>query len=43
VCTEVHTDPDHALSDGPQSLHPEQFDQLMSEVRTIAGILGRRI
>ena len=33
---EVHPDPDHALSDGAQSLFPEQFDRLMAEVRIIA-------
>jgi 3-deoxy-7-phosphoheptulonate synthase len=40
---EVHPDPDHALSDGNQSLYPDQFDSLMSEVRQIAEVLGRRI
>jgi len=34
---EVHPDPERALSDGPQSLTPEQFAQLMREVRAIAG------
>ncbi|HUO99796.1 MAG TPA: 3-deoxy-7-phosphoheptulonate synthase, partial [Rhizomicrobium sp.] len=33
---EVHNDPDHALSDGAQSLEPTQFAQLMSEIRIIA-------
>src|SRR5882762_5048210 len=40
---EVHHDPDHALSDGAQSLYPEQFDQLVGQIRTIAEVLGRRI
>ena len=40
---EVHPDPDHALSDGAQSLFPEQFAQLMSEVRIIAPAIGRSI
>ena len=40
---EVHHDPDHALSDGAQSLYPEQFDELVSQIRTIAGVLGRRV
>jgi 3-deoxy-7-phosphoheptulonate synthase len=40
---EVHHDPDHALSDGPQSLYPEQFDELVAQIRTIAGVLGRRV
>ncbi|HVZ18218.1 MAG TPA: hypothetical protein VG897_13930, partial [Terriglobales bacterium] len=40
---EVHNDPDRALSDGQQSLFPEQFEQLMREVRQIAEVVGRRI
>ena len=32
---EVHTDPDHALSDGAQSLFPSQFDRLMAELRIV--------
>ncbi len=43
VMVEVHNDPDHAKSDGPQSLFPEQFDQLMKELRIIAEAIGRRI
>ncbi|HXQ29716.1 MAG TPA: 3-deoxy-7-phosphoheptulonate synthase [Gemmatimonadales bacterium] len=40
---EVHPDPDAALSDGAQSLTPEQFAQLMREVRAIAEVIGRRV
>lgn len=40
---EVHPDPDRALSDGMQSLFPDQFDSLMDEVRQIAAVLGRSI
>ncbi len=40
---EVHNDPDRALSDGAQSLFPEQFDQLMGELRVIAPVLGRSL
>jgi 3-deoxy-7-phosphoheptulonate synthase len=40
---EVHHDPEHALSDGAQSLFPEQFAQLMAELRIIAPAVGRRI
>jgi 3-deoxy-7-phosphoheptulonate synthase len=40
---EVHNNPEQALSDGPQSLYPEQFDQLMSELRIIAPVLGRSL
>jgi 3-deoxy-7-phosphoheptulonate synthase len=40
---EVHHDPDHALSDGAQSLLPSQFDRLMAELRIIAPAIGRSI
>ena len=40
---EVHPHPDRALSDGAQSLYPEQFDRLMKEVRLIAEAIGRRV
>jgi len=40
---EVHDDPDNALSDGAQSLYPDQFDTLMSELRVIAPVLGRSL
>ena len=40
---EVHTDPDHALSDGAQSMYPAQFDRLMAELRIIAPAIGRTI
>ena len=40
---EVHHDPEHALSDGAQSLFPEQFAQLMAELRIIAPAVGRRV
>jgi 3-deoxy-7-phosphoheptulonate synthase len=40
---EVHHDPDHALSDGAQSLFPSQFDRLMAELRIIAPAIGRSI
>jgi 3-deoxy-7-phosphoheptulonate synthase len=40
---EVHPDPERALSDGVQSLYPDQFAQLMVEVRTIAQAVGRRM
>jgi 3-deoxy-7-phosphoheptulonate synthase len=40
---EVHNDPDHALSDGAQSLTPVEFVQLMTEIRIIAPAVGRRI
>jgi 3-deoxy-7-phosphoheptulonate synthase len=40
---EVHDDPDKALSDGAQSLYPDQFDKLMAELRVIAPVLGRTL
>ncbi len=43
IMVEVHTDPDKALSDGPQSLKPEQFNQMMKELRSIAKAVGRNI
>ncbi|MCX5895852.1 MAG: 3-deoxy-7-phosphoheptulonate synthase [Proteobacteria bacterium] len=38
LIVEVHHDPLHALSDGPQSLYPEQFEELMRSIRTLAGL-----
>jgi 3-deoxy-7-phosphoheptulonate synthase len=43
LIVEVHHDPDRALSDGMQSLFPDQFDALMQQVRQIAAVLGREI
>jgi 3-deoxy-7-phosphoheptulonate synthase len=40
---EVHSDPERALSDGVQSLYPDQFAQLMKEIRATAPAVGRRI
>ena len=40
---EVHHDPDRALSDGAQSLRPEQFRELVDQIRTIADVLGRQV
>ena len=40
---EVHPDPDHALSDGAQSLFPEQFTELMQRLRMIAPAVERTI
>jgi len=40
---EVHPDPERALSDGAQSLYPDQFAQLMGEVGVIAQAVGRRV
>ncbi len=40
---EVHPEPDRALSDGAQSLNPEQFAELMRQCRAIAEVIGRRV
>jgi len=40
---EVHHEPDKALSDGAQSLYPNQFDELMDQIRVIADVIGRKI
>ena len=40
---EVHPNPDRALSDGAQSLYPEQFERMMKEIRLIAEAIGRRV
>ena len=40
---EVHHDPDRALSDGAQSLYPDQFDELMAQVRLIAPVVNRTV
>jgi 3-deoxy-7-phosphoheptulonate synthase len=40
---EVHPDPERALSDGAQSLFPEQFEELMGQLRLIAPAVGRSI
>ena len=41
VMVEVHSSPDHALSDGAQSLTPENFDALMQRARGVADAVGR--
>jgi len=43
VIVEVHPNPERALSDGAQSLYPEQFAQLVGELRAIAAAIGRTI
>jgi 3-deoxy-7-phosphoheptulonate synthase len=40
---EVHPDPDHALSDGGQSLWPHQFEELVRQVEGIAHAIGRTL
>lgn len=43
VIIEVHNDPIHALSDGPQSITPIQFNELMEKLQVIAKAVGREI
>jgi 3-deoxy-7-phosphoheptulonate synthase len=43
IIVEVHPSPDRALSDGAQSLYPEQFQSLVQELRAIANAIGRRV
>jgi 3-deoxy-7-phosphoheptulonate synthase len=43
LLVEVHPDPDHALSDGAQSLRPQQFAELMDQLRIIAKAVDRSI
>jgi 3-deoxy-7-phosphoheptulonate synthase len=41
LIVEVHHDPDHAVSDGAQTLRPDQFAEMMQQVRAIAAAIGR--
>jgi len=43
VIIEVHPEPDRALSDGAQSLYPDQFAQLVVELRAVAAAIGRSV
>ncbi|BDG03952.1 3-deoxy-7-phosphoheptulonate synthase [Anaeromyxobacter oryzae] len=43
IIVEVHPRPEKALSDGQQSLTPAEFDELMRQVRVIAGAIGRAV
>jgi 3-deoxy-7-phosphoheptulonate synthase len=41
LIVEVHPDPDRAASDGAQTLRPEQFMEMLEQVRAIAKAVGR--
>lgn len=41
LLVEVHPDPDRALSDGAQTLRPDQFSEMMRQIRAIAAAVGR--
>jgi len=43
LMVEVHTDPEHALSDGPQSLYPEQFEKLMRDIQALTPVLSKEL
>jgi 3-deoxy-7-phosphoheptulonate synthase len=43
IMVEVHHQPDKALSDGPQSIYPEQFRTMMDEIARIAPVVGREL
>jgi 3-deoxy-7-phosphoheptulonate synthase len=43
LMVEVHPDPEHALSDGAQSLFPEQFEELMAQIGVIAHAIDRKL
>jgi 3-deoxy-7-phosphoheptulonate synthase len=43
ITVEVHPHPDEALSDGPQSLYPEQFERLMRDIEALAPVVGKEL
>ena len=43
VLVEVHHQPEKALSDGPQSIYPDQFALMMDEIERIAPIVHRKL
>jgi len=43
VIVEVHQNPDKAMSDGPQSLYPEQFEKLMRDIEVLSPVVGREV
>ena len=43
ILVEVHNQPDKALSDGPQSIYPDQFVRMMDELEQIAPVVGRSL
>jgi 3-deoxy-7-phosphoheptulonate synthase len=43
ILVEVHHQPEKALSDGPQSIYPDQFARMMDEIEQIAPIVHRRL
>jgi 3-deoxy-7-phosphoheptulonate synthase len=43
ILVEVHHQPEKALSDGPQSIYPDQFARMMDEIGQIAPIVHREL
>jgi 3-deoxy-7-phosphoheptulonate synthase len=43
IIVEVHPDPDHAWSDGPQALTPANFNDMMAGVEAVVTATGRRM
>ncbi|MDR1180340.1 MAG: 3-deoxy-7-phosphoheptulonate synthase [Spirochaetales bacterium] len=43
LTVEVHTDPARALSDGPQSLYPDQFEKLMRDIEALSAVVGKEV
>ncbi|MDR1248787.1 MAG: 3-deoxy-7-phosphoheptulonate synthase [Treponema sp.] len=43
LTVEVHPRPDEALSDGPQTLFPEQFERLMRDIEALAPVVGKEL
>ncbi len=43
IIVEVHCNPDKALSDGPQSLYPVQFEKLMRDIEALSPVIGRQV
>ena len=43
IIVEVHPDPEHAASDGPQSLYPDQFEKLMRDIEALSPVVGKEV
>jgi len=40
---EVHNNPEKALCDGPQSLRPERYEELLKQISKIAEVVGKKV